>query len=715
MFRRIATLRQRAVHLRSALRQIVTERPVEIAPTLLADAPQIFKLAYIAIGDADSAARLTADVLLAAPANEGAAVRLLIERLPQGWLSWPAGPGPSEWLRLRLRREQADRLLSVLGEWSAEERIGLALYLLWDVRRDDLDAWTGINGMAERVAQVIDATGQSMRLVTSGREHPACKEIAAELLEANDPQAGREIRLHTAGCEDCRRRASGLRQTTALLRNALNVFFRTPLPRNFEQILRDRQQPRLLPALNYSRHALLAAIVLIVLLGITQRTAPSETETAQAAVPVGARELIDQALNRFSRPAIGSGVLHERVRVGTGEQARLVERWYDYRSPQRLRVTVRQPDRPAPVLDLATDGISWIAYEVNSGTRRPVSTLVRNPEVATLMPLLRQLPFVGSFSEMPVAQEYMDLALLAQARRGNAVLLGTTSWRERPAYVLSSTQADVGRTILTIDRETLGLLEARVAPDAGGTSQTQRVWEAEVLEVLPRRAIPPGIFELSTRNNVVTEIDPRQFGLYPATKLDLDTAVRYSSLPIPEFVPGPPLTAHLRSFSGIRSALLQMYESEWSSLAIVVPRIPLRAAPLEELDHSFAHGRYSIQSLDLPQATMAWFVMDDAPQRVMQMYLWHALDDEAARERTLRQILDSLVLVDASNVQQYRQRFPAAVSEGEAGGQNLAQPAKINRAPLPPSQAARRRYLRSKLEQAYDSEPGRPRIGLLVR
>src|SRR5687768_10816216 len=117
MNRRIAMLRQRAVHLLSALRQLPNGAPVEIAPSLLATAPQIFKLAYIAVGDADSAAVLTADVLAQAPANEGAALRILLARVPQGWLSWPGAAGPSEWLRLGLRREQADRLLSVLGEW----------------------------------------------------------------------------------------------------------------------------------------------------------------------------------------------------------------------------------------------------------------------------------------------------------------------------------------------------------------------------------------------------------------------------------------------------------------------------------------------------------------------------------------------------------------------------------------------------------------------
>lgn len=710
-------LRQRAVHLLSALRQFPDGPPVEIAPSLLANAPQLFKLAHIAVGDADSAAVLTADILAQAPANEGAALRVLIERLPEGWLSWPGASGPSEWLRLGLRREEADRLLSVLGEWDAEARIGLALYLLWDVRRDDLDAWTGLTDMDERVREFIGYIGESLRLIQPGGDHDECREIAADLLEANDPHIGRDIRLHTIGCDACRRRVTGLRQTATLLRKALNIFFRAPLPQNFGQVLDTRQQQRRQQQLrSYWKSAFAAAVALVLLTGIMQRSGTTATETAQAAVPPSATELLDQALNRFTRQATQSSILHERVRVGKDKSAVLVERWYDYRSPQQLRVTVRKAEQTAPVFDLATDGISWVAYEVNNSRSRPLNVLVRNPEIGRIMPLLRQLPFVGSFSETPVNQEYMDLTLLAQARQGKAVLLGTTTKRGRPAYVLSSLRPGSSRTILTIDRETLSLLEARVAPDVAGNSQAERVWEAEVVEVLPRNALPPNTFQLTARNTVATQIDPRQLVLYPGALLDIGTAVRYGSLPIPEFVPGKPLTSHLRGTSGLNAAMLQMYESEWSTLAIVTPRISLRAVPWEELDRQFAHGKYMVQTLELPQATMAWFVLDDAPHVVMQLYLWHALADEAEREQMIGQILDSLVLVDTTNVDAYRERFPVESEDGKAGSSSPQQrQQQINRGPLSPGQATRRRYFRSKLEQAYDNQPDRASFEQLVR
>ncbi|HEX6292866.1 MAG TPA: hypothetical protein VFZ66_27015 [Herpetosiphonaceae bacterium] len=713
MSTRIVTLRQRAVQLLGALRQLslLAEQPPEIAPALLANAPQLFKLAHIAVGDADSAALLAADVLAQAPANEGTALRMLVERVPQGWLSWPGAAGPSEWLSLGIRREQADRLLSVLGEWDAQERIALALYLLWDVRRDDLDSWLGTSGMAECVGELIGYVGEGLNIVVPGGRSEECAEIAPDLLEAHDPQIGRAIRLHLIGCDACRRRIGGLRRTAELLRKALHIFFRAPLPANFDQIVQQHRHQRQPLALAYWKPAL-AATLLLVALGWWQRAEPQAAALIQP--PPRAAELLDRALNRFARQPAQTGVLHERVRVGSGDTTMLLERWYDYRSPQRLRVTVRKPNQAKPVFDLATDGSSWIAYEVDNGFSRPISTLVRNPEIATLMPLLRQLPFVGTFSETPIEQESMDLALLAQAQRGKPTLLGTTQWRGRSAYMLSSVAEGVGRVILTIDRETLSVLEARVAPDVDGAASIRRVWEAETVEVLTREELPPYTFELGTRTTVVSQIDPRQFVIYPVTNLDPSVAVRYSSLPVPEYLPDPTLIAHLRGLNGINAAILQVYEGEWSTLAIVTPRTALRPVPWDRLDHEFTDGRYTIRPFELPQATMAWFVMDDAPYQVMQLYFWHALADDTEREQMVQQILDSLVLVDEHNVGMYRQRFPVESPVGKAGTLSLPQ-ARLRAVPVPPGQAAQRRYYRSKLEQAYEPDPRPQSLGLLVR
>jgi hypothetical protein len=225
--------------------------------------------------------------------------------------------------------------------------------------------------------------------------------------------------------------------------------------------------------------------------------------------------------------------------------------------------------------------------------------------------------------------------------------------------MLSSRTPKSGRVILTIDRETLSILEARVAPDVAGATNIERVWQAEVVEVLPRQQIPANTFELGTSETVISEVDPRQFGIYPISNLDPRVAVRYTPLAIPAKLPEPTVVSHLRGLNGFNSAVLQLYEAEWSTIAIVTPRMGLRSVPWERLDRQFAGGQFTLQVLEVPQATMASFVLDDAPNKVMQLYVWHALADEAKREEMVVEVLNSIELVDQDTIGSYMHRFPA--------------------------------------------------------
>src|SRR5689334_14125715 len=165
----IAVLRQRATQTLRHIQQWRHPDPPPIPPYAAA----LFRLAHIAVGDPDTAAIMAADVVALEPADERAALQLLIKRLPAGWLSWPGAAGPGEWLRLRLRREQADRLLSVLGEWDPDARIGLGLWLLWDVRRDEVDAWLGTHGMPDHIAEFVGYLGEGLDLVPLPGDRPA--------------------------------------------------------------------------------------------------------------------------------------------------------------------------------------------------------------------------------------------------------------------------------------------------------------------------------------------------------------------------------------------------------------------------------------------------------------------------------------------------------------------------------------------------------------
>lgn len=667
--------------------------PSDTTPTLPSITPHLFKLAHLAVGDADSAAVLLADVLALHGGNpdvdEATALLQLVERLPDGWLSWPGGAGPGEWLALGLRREQADRLLSVLGEWGPQDRIGLALYLLWDVRRDDLDSWLGTHGMADHIGWLINYVGDGLDLAAPAGTTPACKETAPDLIDARDPQVGRTVRRHTMGCDACRRRVDGLRQTADVLRIALNVFFRTPpLPR-LPQLVVERR--KLLRQPQFKQWKPLVAVAAVLLLwALMFRQPPAGAAPAPPPpAPRDAYALLNRALNKFEQDAPRTGILHERVRFLDQDQPLLLERWYGYGRSPRLRITITRPGSATPILDLATDGTEQVAYQLDYSYRSPANALIRNPDVAQLMPLLRQLPVTGSLGDSRIDQRNLDLPLLAQAWRSKNTLLGTTLWRNRPAYLLSSTRPGQDRMILTIDEQTGGLLEVRRASDAGGTATTSAVWQAELVEVVP--TVPSSIFVLPPRETVIPQINPRRFMLQPLSNVDVNTALRISTLAVPQYLPEPSLLSYIRTRDR-GSSVVQMYEGQWSSVAILTPDTLVRT-PLV-LDESFRNGRYTLVPHALPNTTIIEFILNGAGNRRMRLYYWHGLSNDTERTAQAKAILESLVPVDTNNNTAYLERFldpPTAVPSGSA----VTRP-RLTRTG---SAGVRLRYMHAKLTQ----------------
>lgn len=701
----LATLRKRAAEMLGSYqlwRRSASRSAQE--PTLPSFTPHLFKLAQIAVGDADSAAMLTADVLAKhvdqPDLPEDALLYTLVKRVPQGWLGWPSETGPGEWLPLGIRREQADRLLSLLGEWQAHERVALALYLLRDVRRDDLDHLLGIDGIGERLGGRINGVGQSLGLIKLTDMGAACMSTAEDLVDADDPQIGRQVRHHTMGCEGCRQRVAGLRRTTQVLRVALGVFFRAKPPAHLARlVVEQRRQQRKLPIKPW--HYAVAALVVLLLINNALNDTPASTAASAPPRPTAA-EMLSRALDRFAADAPRAGVLHERIHFANNAEMLILERWYDYGSPQRLRVTVRRQGTTVPILDLSTDGISRIAYDLDQTYRAPSSALIHDPDTATLMPLLRQLPFTGSFGDSRIDQRYLDLTLLAQAQRNGVTLLGTTGWQGRPAALLSSTTSDGSRMILTLDQATASLLEARIMPEMDGATTARTVWQADLFEVVTRAQLPRGVFELSARKHVLPKINPRQFMLSPLANLDINTALATSALPVPQHFPQPPLLAYIRNIERGNAATMQMYESVWSSVAILTPR---RSEPLSSrtLDRSFAHGRYALIDHALPNTTIVEFSMSGVDDRRLRLYLWHGLADESERQTLALTILDSLVMIDSSSSIATLD-FVAPPGRSRPAGWRL-----------PPATSPQQSYLRAKSRQLLQLETSALDVPVFLR
>lgn len=612
-------------------------------------APMLWRLAHFALGDDRSATALMIEVLQQAPITEGEAVRQVATRLPEGWLSWPGAASPGEWLRLRLRREQTDRLLSVLGEWSARERLALGLYLLWDVPRDQLDHWLGTRGMAQSVAELIAHVGDSLDWVDPPSDDPACVPYRADLLEAHEPAAPPDVRRHLLGCAACRAYAGQLRRTKDLVRLAMDVFFRQPPP--VAQLAQVAVRPRVRPRRHVAWGPLLVPLLVALLAAaaviVRPHRAPT-TVTAQAPA-LSAADVLKRALDRFAQAP--PGILHEQARAGSGPDAVLIDRWFDRYG--RVRITARSAATNQSLVDVSSDGTHAVSYRITLRDNGTTEAVFDAPNLKTVLPMLRQLPFVGSFGALPVPQDMLDIPLLAQAQRGTPALLGTRQWQNRSGYLINSTQTDGSRLVLLIDGEQWSLLQAqRIVPNA--TPQT--LWQAQTVETPP--SAPADTWAIVSTHKVTQRLNPRHL-LDLSAPVNLGDVTASLNIPVPLAVPNDVVTHDLHALDEPNYGVLQLYESQWSTMAIVTARPRYTFRPPSDLPRAFTHGHYAVLDNTVPQATFVIFAHDDDPNQRSAVYLWDALASPEERERKIEHLLNSIELANHTNAAQYASRFTA--------------------------------------------------------
>jgi hypothetical protein len=258
--------------------------------------------------------------------------------------------------------------------------------------------------------------------------------------------------------------------------------------------------------------------------------------------------------------------------------------------------------------------------------------------------------------------------------------------------MVMSTTPKRERMILTIDQETLSLLEARIAPLVGAASRPRRVWTVEMIEVLPRTKVPARTFELAAGAPSAALANPRQLLRQPVTPIQLDQVIASTPLAIPEILPEPSVLAYIRNRTRTRTSIMQFYEGQWSTLMVESPRMIERTPP-RPLDREFSNGRYS-ELHSLPQTTIFEFVMDDRQDRRMRMYLWHALASDEERTALALKTLNSMTLVDTTDSERFEERFLALPTTSSAvQAPDLPQVRVVSADP-------RRRFTRFKFEQA---------------
>jgi hypothetical protein len=417
-----------------------------------------------------------------------------------------------------------------------------------------------------------------------------------------------------------------------------------------------------------------------------------------SAAPVASRppapdELIDGAIHRFERAPLTAGVLYERYRiVDSGVGTYLVERWYDYATPHRLRVAVRAEGSDGgagpTLLEIGSDGRSLVQFRYGERRRspraRPLDARVTEAEAQAALAVLRAEPAATPFAGG--RGERVDIAplYLAQARERGGALLGQTRMLGRPAYLLayrtdqlpatapSQQPADPApmQVVLTIDAETYTLLEVSVVAEGQGESSALHPFQAQAFEVQP--SVPDMLWQLPTDRQAEqrTGLPSARAPEIPNEQVvGLDDALRRTPRPI--LAPQPPPSDAMRGLAlsidaGGDEHVALLYEGEFQSVLLA----PLGDRAFEQAtgeERSAGAFRYRIVENGQPARAAAVAFQPEAPGESVFVLLVDGYATATEREAALGRIIGSLAPVTAQNLPDMRRIFYGPPTAGGQG------------------------------------------------
>jgi hypothetical protein len=683
---------------------------------------QLYRLALLLAGDADAAATLVERAYRQLPKARASASNhqpATEAQLIGGLLGKPASRSrrraPIDNARLSnalLDRRRASILLDTLAAMPARARLVVGMRYLRGMTVEEI----------ERALPARTPASGPPRAGRRASEHATANDILTRLRismaralslvppEIDDSQlvaidAWLDARLSDEAATALRRAAfeqpavraarEGMAAARDLLSRSIPALFAGAPPSDLTtrllKLSEQRQRPEAQPGRGWARAGLalgilmLAAAIVFVPTWLKRGAAPVARRLPTAA------ELIDGAIHRFERAPLTAGVLHERYRMVDPEVGTyLVERWYDYATPHRLRVAVQAEGRdgnagPA-LMEIGSDGRSLVQFRYGERRRpsgaRPLDARVTEAEAQAALTVLRAeptaTPFGGGRSErVDVAPLY-----LTQAREQGAAFLGQTRLLDRPAYLLayqaeqlpattpnqSPNEPQPSQVVLTIDAETYALLDVSVVAEGSALHP----FEAQVYEVQP--SVPNALWQLPTdrRAEQRTGLPSARAPEIPNEQvIGLDDALRRAPRPI--LAPQPPPSEAMRGLAlsigtGDSQNVALLYESEFQSilLAPLGDRAAFAQAGGEE--RSAGAFRYRlVESGAQPARAAAVAFQPEAPDQSVFVLLVDGYATPAEREAALGRIIGSLAPVTEQNLPDMRRIFYGPPT---AGGQS---------------------------------------------
>ncbi|MCG8346419.1 MAG: hypothetical protein MI924_01380 [Chloroflexales bacterium] len=518
--------------------------------------------------------------------------------------------------RANLSADKARTLLKVLADASPEARLQLGLHTLLGLPADAVAIPEGaalpepgktIQSSIEALIELRCTAALALEHIPATTERTMVLRIARFLagrLEGDAAVRARALLLSSAKARAVR---DGLLATDSLLQRALPLLYAaTPPPDLNDRLLDNIDKPHS-RTLNPKQLRFLAvggvALIVLLLLIIPEFTRNQSRGAASvmATATLTPDELVETAIHRFEHPPVQQGLLHE---VFAGElygQRWSLERWYDYDSPNRVKVVVTAEEADQTMYALATDGESQVQFRLRydlSGSRvhsvgLDVTTSAQ--ELAAFLPTLRQQPDfspIGRPNHFAINPLDLGHFYLAQASNAELATLGGTNIDGREAQMVTYTtdqpfpphferfggarntppEPAPSQIILTIDLQTYTLLDVAVVAQSDSTAIVQHPWRATTVTI--EAITPTNLFTLTPADTQLTY--PELFSVrfphlysFDQTPLSLDEALRVTdeTIYIPSQLPDPAIRGAV--FNSNREEWSVFYEGPFHSLIVV--------------------------------------------------------------------------------------------------------------------------------------------------
>lgn len=681
------------------------QQPTDYSSLVYLFYEQLYRVALLITGSPASAAALVDQTYQRLPFDAADSE----QRLIAGLLTWPErrkpqrmAPNPDRIANLALDVEQAQALLDTIQSMSVAERLLIGLHYLRGLSAEVIvevlnapnpkkPTWS-TERVAETLTRLRIRMAHLLGLVPATVDEALLRDLdrfADGSLPADDAL---ELRGAIFEFADIRAARDALAKARLLLQQAVPALFASAPPADLlERLLKRtarRTQITQHSQFNGARLLLAVGVLALVVAIIWLPGWLREPDTVALERAPTAAEVLENAQHRFERANITSGVLYEQYRISAYSMpVYLVERWYDYASPHRLRITVRGEDgegRPTePLMESASDGQRWVQFRIYN-SNESFDAQVSFEDAQAAITVLRNGITPGTvWSSLgtllnPIPQ------YITQARASNPVYLGRSTFQDRAAYLISyrterlsaqlpdSSMANMPvQVILTIDAQTYAVLDVAVVLD--GVAESVPVRPVQIEQIALLNEVDESIWRI-TSNPWVRQLNGLPSVRIPEVlgqqRVPIDNVLQRVSKPLlaPQQLPDTSMRgmAIALSDSDPNSTML-LYEGEFTTFALL-PLQHTMTNVLGSFEHEYEVGPYryvQIMGDGLEDSSITMLVFStETPEEQYMLFLLSEQSTATERVDALSTLIGSLTPLTSENLPSLQHHFNALLTAG---------------------------------------------------